>query len=117
MLALVRGDARVAAALRVAQARGDEIIVPALVAAQTLRGGPSDAAIYRLLHVVRVSFVGLRLARIAGALLGKTSTSDVAEALIIAEALRTRPTVVLTSDPQDMAVLAEGQRDITVVPI
>ena len=91
--------------------------MPAIAAAQTIRGGPGDAPIYRLLRVVHVSFVGTRLARAAGELLGKTSLTDVADALIMAEALRSRPAVLMTSDPGDMSILAAGQGGITILTV
>jgi predicted nucleic acid-binding protein len=117
ILALVRGDVRVAAALRVAHARGDEVIVPPVVVAQVLRGSATDAPIHRFLHVAHVTFVGLRLARIAGALLGRTGLRDAADALIMAEVLRGTPALLLTSDPHDMAQLAAGYPGITILAV
>lgn len=117
VLGFVRGDARVAAAFRTALDRGDEIVVPPVVVAQSIRGGPRDAPIHRLLHAVQVPFVGLRLARVAGELLGTAGMSDAADALVMAEALRGGPSVVLTSDPNDMARLAEGKRPVRVISV
>ena len=117
VLGFVRGDGRVAAAIRTAHERGDEILVPAVVVAQTVRGGPRDASIRRLLRAVRVSFVGLRVARAAGALLAAARMSDAIDALVMAEALRSGPSVLLTSDPDDMARLAGDRRSVRIVRV
>lgn len=106
-----------AAAIRVARDHGDEIVVPSVVVAQSIRGGPRDAPIHRLLHAVFVSFIGLRLARRAGELMGASGTSDAVDALIVAEALRGGPTLVLTSDPDDMHRLADGQGLVTIIRV
>jgi hypothetical protein len=117
VLGFIQGNPRVAAAIRLAHDRGDEIVVPSVVVAQSIRGGPRDAPIHRLLHSVFVPFIGLRLARRAGELLGTSGTSDAADALIMAEALRTLPALILTGDPDDMHRLADGQRSVRVVSI
>ncbi|MDQ2847352.1 MAG: PIN domain-containing protein [Actinomycetota bacterium] len=117
IIGLVRGDARVAAALRIATERGDEVVIPSVVVAQAIRGGPRDAPIHRLLHAVRVSFVGLRLARQAGELLGATGMNDAVDALVMAEALRGGPSVILTSDTADMARLAGHRQTVRIVQV
>lgn len=117
VLGFIHGNSRVAAAIRVAHDRGDEIVVPSVVVAQSIRGGPRDAPIHRLLHSVFVSFIGLRLARRAGDLLGASRTSDAADALIVADALRSLPAVILTSDPDHMRRLADGQGSVRIVSI
>lgn len=117
VLAVARGDDRVAAAIRVAQTQGADIIVPPIVVAQTIRAGPRDAPIHRLLRVVQIPFVGVRLARVAGELLGKSGLRDAADALVMAEALRNTPAILLTSDPDDMSQLAMGRADIRIVPV
>jgi predicted nucleic acid-binding protein len=117
VIGFVRGNARVAAALRLAHDRGDEIAVPSVVVAQTIRGGPRDAPIHHLLHAVFVPFSGLRLARRAGELLGTSGTSDAVDALIMAEALRGGPALILTSDPDDMQLLANGHESVRVVAV
>ena len=117
VLGFIRGDARVAAAIRVARDHGDEIVVPSVVVAQSIRGGPRDAHIHRLLHAVFVSFIGLRLARRAGELMGASGTSDAVDALVMAEALRGGPALVLTSDPEDMHRLADGKGLVSIVSV
>jgi hypothetical protein len=103
--------------MRVAVSRGDEIVVPPVVVTQAIRGGPRDAPIHRLLNAVHVPFVGLRLARRAGELLGEAGTSDAADGLVMAEALRTGPSILLTSDLEDMARLAGNRASVRVVAV
>ena len=52
------------------------------------------------------------LARQAGVLLGKTRTTDVVDALVVAEALRLLPALILTSDPRDIRILVESDPHI-----
>ena len=117
VIAFARGDARVAAPMRIAADRGDEVVVPAVVVAQTIRGGARDAPVNRLLKAVNVSPVDLHLARSAGELLGKTGLRDALDALVMAEATRGGPAVVLTSDPDDMHALAQYTEFVRVVRV
>jgi hypothetical protein len=117
VLAFIRGDARAAAAVRVAWQRGDDVVVPAIVVAQVIRGGPRDVPVHRLLRTVHVPFVGVRLARRAGELLGAPGMADAADALVMAEALWSVPSVLLTSDPNDMQLLLGDSRLVRIVPI
>lgn len=117
VLAFVRGNGRVAAAIQTAREHGDDVIVPTVVVAQVIRGGSREAPVHRLLRSVHVPFVGLRLARRAGELLGTAGMDDAADALIMAEALRGLPSVLLTSDPEDMRRLLGDQRTVLIVPV
>lgn len=101
----------------VAQKEGAAVIVPPVVVTQTIRGGPADAPINRLLQAVWVPSVGLRLARAAGALLGTARSSDAADAQVMAEAIRSGPSILLTSDPADMAQLAARGPDVRIVAV
>ena len=102
-----------------AVAREDDaaVIVPPVVVTQSLRGGQKDAPVHRLLHVVWVPFVGKRMARAAGELLGATGLSDAADAQVVAEAIRSGPSVLLTSDPRDMSGLAGDRKDVLIVSV
>jgi predicted nucleic acid-binding protein len=117
IIAIARGDPRVAGYVAAATYRGDEVVVPAVVVAQTIRGGPRDAPVYRLLKTVRTRPIGLRLARHAGELLGATGSDDAVDAIVMAEALRVRPSLLLTSDPEDMTRLVGGHRGVTIVAV
>ena len=117
VIALVRNDRRARALLTVAQDEGVDVIVPPAVVTQTIRGGAGDAAVNRLLKVVFIPFVGERLARVAGQLLGASSLTDVADAQIVAEALRRAPSTILTGDPEDMMRLASGLPGIRIMTL
>ena len=117
VIALVRNDRRARALLTVAQREGVDVVVPPVVVTQTIRGGAGDAAANRLLKVVFIPFVGERLARVAGQLLGASSLTDVADAQIVAEALRRAPSTILTGDPEDMMRLASGLPGIRIMTL
>src|SRR4051794_34633958 len=79
------------------------LVVPAVVIAQAIRGGARDAPINRVLKQVdQLAPATPALARQAGVLLGATATTDVVDALVVAEALRVLPASILTSDPNDI---------------
>ena len=117
IIALSRGDRQARSFLDAARLEGAQVIVPPIVLTQTLRGGSRDAAIHQVLRLGYVTFVGSRLARRAGELLGQTGLNDAADALIMAEALRELPCVLLTSDPEDMRTLAGGRATVRIVSI
>jgi hypothetical protein len=117
LIALSRGDRTVRKVLEAAQEMDADVVVPSVVVTRTIRGGPGDAAVYRLLQAVWVSYVGKRLAIAAGKLLGGAQMSDAVDALVVAEAIRSGPSVLLTGDPGDMAHLAGGRADVKIVRI
>lgn len=79
------------------------IVVPTVVIARAIRGGARDAPIDRVLkQVTRLAPATLALARQAAVPLGTTATTDVADALVVAEALQMLPAAILTSDPTDI---------------
>lgn len=93
------------------------VVVPPIVVTQTIRGHAADAGVYRLLRTMWVPFVGKRLARVAGELLGTAGLDDAADAQVVAEAIRSGPSILLTSDPDDITRLAGGRSDVRVVAI
>lgn len=117
VLALLRNDRGVRALYTVAQREGVDIVVPAVVVAQVVRGGAEDALANRLLKTVFVPFVGERLARESGRLLGASGLTDVADALVVAEARRRSPAAILTGDAGDMRRLADGLAGIRIIAI
>jgi hypothetical protein len=97
------------------------VVVPTVVIAQVIRGGPRDALINQALKQVRqLTGVLPLLARQAGALMGATATTDVVDALVVAEALRFLPAVILTSDPGDIRRLAmsdNAHARVQIIPV
>jgi predicted nucleic acid-binding protein len=92
------------------------VLVPSVVLTETVRGTARDAPVNRILAAVgEVVPAYERLARSAGALLGSSrSTAGAVDALVVATADSVGGGVVLTSDPDDLEVLA---RDLPGVVI
>ena len=106
LLAWAYGDSDAREFLQEAVVRRVTIVVSAVVIAQAIRGGRGDAAInWALRRIGEQIPVTPALARQAGALLGATGTTDVVDAVVVAEALRVLPATILTSDPRDIHVL------------
>lgn len=108
---LAAGDARIRGYLDSAIARGARIAISAITLTETLRGGPRDAAVHRVLARIIVVPVTATTARRAGELLGTTGLSGhrcAIDAVVAATALgMERPVVLLTSDPGDLNKLVE----------
>src|SRR5690242_12032395 len=103
LLAWAYGDADAREFIQEAAARRVAIVVSAVVIAQAIRGGRGDVAInWALGRIGEQVPVTPALARQAGALLGATGTTDVVDAIVVAEALRFLPATILTSDPGDI---------------
>jgi hypothetical protein len=121
LLAWSLGDARTRAYIRDAAQQRMPILVPAVVIAQAIRGGSRDAPVNRILNLVRIDGVAISpativpideaLAREAGRLLGLTATTDVVDALVVAEAARRPPATILTSDHPDVMRLVTTLSD------
>jgi predicted nucleic acid-binding protein len=108
---LAAGDARTRGYLDTARARGARVAVSAVTLTEVLRGGPRDAAVYRVLSRITVVPVSPQIARRAGELLGATGLQGhrcAIDAIVAATALELeRPAVLLTSDPDDLNRLVE----------
>ncbi len=113
LIALDRNDREVWAMLRVAADDSSIVQVSAGAIGQAWRDGARQALLARALrHCDEVALEGT-VARAAGLLCGKTSTADVIDASIaIAAAVlsRTEHVVILTSDRDDIALLADELR-------
>lgn len=109
LIAWSRGDERVRAIMLQADRLALPLVVPIVVIAQVIRGGPSDALINRFLKQAKeLSPVTPTLARQAGILLGRTGTTDVIDAFVVAEALHSAPSMIITSDPGDIRSLLQS---------
>ncbi len=108
---LATGDARVRGYLDIARTRRARVAVSAITLTETLRGGPRDATVHRVLSRITVVPLTALIARRAGELLGATGLSGhrcAIDAVVAATALGLeRPVVLLTSDPDDMNRLVE----------
>ncbi len=116
VIGLARGEARVRAMLARALELGVDVRIPTVVLAETLRGGPRDAPIHRVRAAVDVFPQTEAVARIAGALLGRTKGKNTADALVAAEAIASGADL-LTGDPSDMRALLADDRVVSVLEI
>jgi hypothetical protein len=86
---------------------GREIVIPAIVVSQVWRNGSKQAQLSRLLRACEIEPTELETAKAAGVLCGQARSSDVVDATVMVTALA-HHAVIFTSDPEDMAKLAEA---------
>jgi len=103
LIALDRGDRRVAGLIALGRRAAADLVTVAPVVGQTWRDGARQARLSRALPMVDVLAVDLASAQAAGEVLRESGGSDVVDALV---ALAARPgDQILTSDPRDIAQL------------
>jgi predicted nucleic acid-binding protein len=111
LVKLAAGDPKVRALLQRAYERYARVVTAASTLSEVLRGGPRDARMHLILRRVIVADINADAGRKAGELLGATGMSGhrcAMDALLAVIALaQPRPVLLLTSDPGDMARLAE----------
>lgn len=112
---------RARAVLTVAFEERALVRVPAPVLAEVCRGRPEDAAVERVLNGRGISVIELTeaMARRAGALLdrAKLGSAHAVDAFVVATAMAFASAVIATHDPEDLARLASGVRQIRIFPI
>lgn len=115
LVAVDRGNRAVAAMLRVAEREGLALRSTGVVIAEAWRdSGGRQANLARLLKAVEVKAVDQRLGQQAGALLGKSGSSDAVDATVVA--ISATGDRILTSDPRDVGTLVSASgRSIVVV--
>ena len=92
--------------------------IPVVVLAETLRGGPRDAPIHRLLKAVGPAPEAREAhGRIAGQLLGAARSSSTIDALVVAQAVEMGGAHILTGDRDDLERLAVGHPEVWVQPL
>ena len=122
-LARERGDGALHAFLTAAVATMSPVRVPAAVLAEQYRGGGYDQTVDALLSrhrgALKVVDTDRDLARAVGNLLARhgRGTQDHVDATVVAAAIRLGGGVILTSDPVDIAALADGIPGIVVEPL
>ncbi len=115
VIALSRGDQRARAFLARAVELGAPVEVPVVVVAETVRGGPRDAPVNRVLKAVdAVPAATEAIGRLAGGLLGRASSSATADALVVAQAVAAGGAHVLTGDADDLEPLAEPHPEVWI---
>ena len=109
---LAAGDRLAWAYLETARIRRARLVVSVITLTEVLRGGSRDAPVHRVLSRITVLPVTAEIARQAGELLGQTGLSGhrcAIDAVVAATASDLEhPVVFLTSDPDDLAALAEA---------
>jgi predicted nucleic acid-binding protein len=103
-----------------ARKRQASVVASAVTLTEVLRGTPRDAAVHRILKKVEVVPLTRELGRTAGTLLGRSGLPATAaiDAMVAATALdQARPVIILTSDPNDLKSLIEGEAGVAVLAV
>jgi hypothetical protein len=116
LIAIDRGDRRVAALIALGRRIGAELVTVAPVVAQAWRDGARQTLLSRALPMIEVVPTDLGTAKRAGELLRSSSGSDVVDALLV---LAARPgDQVLSSDPRDIGALLTARGvEARVLPV
>ncbi len=115
VIGLSRGDVRARAFVARAIELGAPVEVPVVVVAETVRGGPRDAPVNRVLKAVdEVPEATEALGRTAGRLLGEAKSSATVDSLIVAQAVAAGGAHILTGDPDDLEPLAARHPEVWI---
>lgn len=118
VIGLSRADVRARAALTAALEAGAEVSVPAVVVAETVRGGAADAPVNRVLKAVgEVDVADEPVGRTAGRLLGAAGSAATVDAVVVATAIEAGGAVVLTGDAADLDLLAADEPQVVIEPL
>jgi predicted nucleic acid-binding protein len=115
LIALERNDRRVFSILDTALEDGDRIIVPATALAQVIRNPARQVRLWRMIQFDKTEVIPLdgSQAQAVGALLARTSTSDITDAHVVVCA-QTAGYAIITSDPLDLRRLDPALRLIGI---
>lgn len=115
LIALERNDRRVFSILDTALEDGDRIIVPATALAQVVRNPARQVRLWRMIQFDKTEVIPLdgSQAQAVGALLARTSTSDITDAHVVICA-QTAGYAIITSDPLDLKRLDPTLRLIRI---
>jgi predicted nucleic acid-binding protein len=118
VIALARGDQKARAFLARALKLGALIEVPVAVLAETVRGGPRDTPVNRVLKAVgSVPIAQEAHGRIAGQLLESARSSSTVDALVVAQAVEAGGAQILTGDREDLERLAAAHPEVWIQPL
>lgn len=119
--AVARNDSDDARAVLAASSQaGVPVLVPAAVLAETLMGDERDARANQVLKKLQVVPLTDSIARSAARLkrlAGMTGVAATIDAIVVATSAAAGGGVILTSDPDDIRVLAGHAGDIRIRPI
>jgi predicted nucleic acid-binding protein len=118
VIALARGDWRARAFLARALDLRAPIEIPVVVVAETVRGGPRDAPVNRVLKAVgSISEAREIHGRTAGRLLAAARSSLTVDALVVAQAVEAGGAHILTGDRDDLERLAAQHPEVRIHPL
>ena len=117
--ALARSEKGMAEKLTAALRNDHRVVVPSIVLAEVMNGSAADAAVWNVVKRIPVVNIDTQIAGRAGGLRTKAHAVRrkprdlTVDAVIASVAIQTVPSVVLTSDPDDLALLVDGH-DVVV---
>lgn len=115
VIALARGSQRARAFLARAMELGVPVEVPVVVIAETVRGGPRDAPVHRVLKTIgSVAEAREVHGRTAGRLLGAARSASTVDALVVAHAVEAGGAQILTGDRDDLERLAAPHPEVWI---
>ena len=115
VIALAHGDQRARAFLARALKMDASIEIPVVVVAETIRGGPRDAPIHRILKAVGSVPDSREIhGRTAGRLLGAARSASTIDALVVAHAVEAGGAQILTGDREDLERLAAPHPEVWI---
>lgn len=119
VLALANGNGSARHHLRIARARGLEVIVVPGAIAETVReDGPRNALVNLFLKTIdHVPPITEQVARTAGILLGRAGSSATVDALLVAEAISREKSIILTSDAGDISALVASRPGVRILKV
>jgi len=118
VIALARGDQRARAFLARALEVGAPIEIPVVVVAETVRGGPRDAPVHRVLKAIgSVPVAREAHGRTAGRLLGAARSTATVDAFVVAHAVESGGAQILTGDREDLERLAVPHPEVSIHPL
>ncbi len=118
VIALARGDSRARAFLTRALELMAPVEIPVVVVAETVRGGPRDATVNRVLKAVGSVPEAREIhGRTAGRLLGAARSASTVDALVVAQAVEAGGAHILTGDREDLSRLAAQNPEVWIHPL
>jgi predicted nucleic acid-binding protein len=118
VIALARGEPKAKAFLARALELMAPVEIPVVVLAETIRGGPRDAPVNRVLKAIGwVPDAREIHGRIAGQLLGTARSAATIDALVVAQAVTGGGAQILTGDRDDLERLAAPHPEVWIQPL
>lgn len=119
---LTKAHRHVLASLKASIATDAEVMYPTIVLTELLTGNPSDASIWRVVNGIEAVDLTSAIAAQAGYLRERAEKVRhkkrdlTVDAVVAATAVAWAPSVIITSDPEDLKLLTDGH-DVRVLPV